>query len=144
MSKRQSWALMGASAALFVLAVMSAGCATAVKDLKIVENATAETVTLGYRALNSFDTTKVQLIRARALTGDIGGSFTELDAYVDLRTKVFTALDTAESLLNTTDKLIDAVAAGVEKPSALVGQIPKLIQAALDVKDALTALGVKL
>ncbi len=132
-------ALFFATCALLAAAC---GCTSTLHTVKVAEYAASETVISGYRALNIFDQQKLTAIRDKAHAGHLQEAETDLAVYVPVRGKVFQALDDAALLLDTVDKAVSAVVAGVKAPADLLSYLPQLVEAGLAVKDALAVLGV--
>jgi hypothetical protein len=134
-----------ADRALALIALVAlVGCASAIKDAKQAINVCALATTAGYRSLNVFDQRRLGEIRARAVTGDTAGAESDLALYVTQRSKAFEALDGASHVIDAANAAIDAVIAGVAKPADLLAWLPKLAHAALEIRNALDALGVRL
>lgn len=134
-------ATLGLASGLVVALALN-GCSTAVKQTKVAEDALGRAVSVGYRDFNAFDTQRMADIEAEANDGDPTKADTDLKTYTPKRDRAIKALDVAADLIATADQVRVGVEKGTGDPKSYSTYLVPLGQALVNVKQALTDLGV--
>ncbi len=142
MSKRQSYALMGASVCLFVLAVLGAGCAAPIDAARNALTTATRVESEAVLAFRAYNRPHEMDIVAQAKDSD--SALRALAVYQAERKKVETAINSLWLATVAAETAIDEAEAGLRSKSDIGGYVAALLRNVSALKDALVVLGVPL